>query len=161
MKNTKSGIQIGLSEIKLLRFEIYDTPFLYDDSFDFSTIKNELSFNFEQVGDEKLKVLVHLSLRYDISEKEEIELLHVDSLFFFQINQLSEIIETKNDIISINAISVSYSTLRGIVYSKTLGFALNRMILPIINPVDFFENMKSKKGRKESSEADHQDKNQY
>ena len=39
-------------------------------------------------------------------------------------------------------VSVAFSTLRGIVFERTMGFYVNKIIMPIINPKQFWKEMK-------------------
>lgn len=115
---------------------------------DFEEIKVGFNIRIKDNYENNISVL-RTHLEYFVSiDGEEVSILHYDVVFVFKVDNLENIItssdkEIDEKILKTNMISISYSTLRGIIFSETKGNVVNDLILPQQNPNTLFEKMKS------------------
>lgn len=138
----KTGIKFGLTGIKILRFNVSEIM-IDDQNLSSDNVKNDFTFNYKDLGDNILQLFVHFSLTYNEKNIKH-ELLHTDVLFQFNVIDLTEKMESDRDFIGVSTLSVAFSTLRGIVFERTHGYSVNQLILPVINPATFWNEIKEK-----------------
>ena len=86
-------------------------------------------------------LLLNIAIKFEYPyEDEKVELLKAKFSFQFEISNMEKIISFEGekidipDGLAINLVSVSLSTIRGLIASKTQGYFINQFYLPIINP---------------------------
>ena len=137
----KIGINFGIKEIKTIRFTLNNVP-------ESETIKNEdvhfqiLPASF--VNYEEKIIGFDIILTVYIQKKVKNIVCELITRVSFIVNNLHDVIpeEDKNasklpDHFMQTLLSISLSTTRGILFSKTEGSVLNRFYLPILNPAGF------------------------
>ncbi|TVR36943.1 MAG: hypothetical protein EA392_13955 [Cryomorphaceae bacterium] len=89
-----------------------------------------------------IRMVLHLNgIRNDKGKKEPVGIrAEYVYHFYFQVDNLSQFISEKDAVsaaLTTTLVSMSYSTLRGIVLERTTGTLLGGVILPVINPAAF------------------------
>jgi hypothetical protein len=81
-------------------------------------------------------------------ENEKVELMSYCGAVNFLINNFQDVVHVNNNDVDMNEalestlVSITYSTLRGMIVLRTLGTPLAQFILPIINPMILVESRK-------------------
>lgn len=89
-----------------------------------------------------IQLELHLNgIRKDNGNKEPVGIrAEYVYLFYYKVDNLSQFISAENAVsgdLTTTLVSMSYSTLRGIVLERTTGTPLGGVILPVINPALF------------------------
>jgi hypothetical protein len=135
-------LSFHLAKIEIIKSELTNLKS------DFEEIKVGFNIRIKDNYENNISVL-RTHLEYFVSiDGEEVSILHYDVVFVFKVDNLENIItssdkEIDEKILKTNMISISYSTLRGIIFSETKGNVVNDLILPQQNPNTLFEKMKS------------------
>jgi hypothetical protein len=97
---------------------------------------------------ENKTIVVDFSIDISLKNTEE-KVAHIQTLFHYQVDNLNECIEVNGNVIKdthpdfgkflITITGASYSTMRGIISEKFRGTILDRALLPIIDPSQFFK----------------------
>lgn len=136
---------IKIKNIRELRWEFCDVLYLENMDFDVKKFMSDINFDFEVDSDEGLiEIFFHTRYGLQLKENDEkVQILHSDIELEFHIEDFNENFENieeenKRKIISI-LLGITISTARGIIHSNTKGHLINKLILPIINPIKLLE----------------------
>ena len=131
-ENDKVDVNLRLNSINELRFSL-DLDEVTDSSAEY-----EIGFGFDFSPNKENKSLT-VSTRVALRAHDKV-FLECWYSFEFNINEIDEVIEfndseikSKGDILP-SLLGISFSTLRGILHTKTLGTKISPLVLPIINP---------------------------
>ncbi len=137
----KISINFGIKEIKTIRFSLNDIPEL-------DSIQNE-NVHFQIIPatfvnyEEKIIGFDIIITVYVDKEVKKI-VCELIARVSFIVNNLKDIVPGKGknapklpDHFMQTLLSISLSTIRGILFSKTEGSILNKFYLPILNPANF------------------------
>ncbi len=78
-----------------------------------------------------------------IPENKPKTIMHIDIAYFFKVHELSKFVkESKGkqglqSPVHIALLSVAFSTSRGIIYERTKGYDINKILIPVMNPREF------------------------
>lgn len=109
------------------------------------------SFIFEIHFDkENSEVVIEIESKIFLSPKQQIVIGEITSETHFDINDFNEFVEEENQFVLpedfiIMLMSISFSTLRGIVVEKTASILQQPIVLPVININEIIRNQKPKK----------------
>lgn len=97
------------------------------------------------------RVLMNIGYNFN-PEGNSNKLLEIELLSEFIIRDFEKVIDIQSDVLGIPHqllimfTSITYSTARGIIFSKTQGSYLNKFILPVIDPDILVQNALKQKG---------------
>lgn len=139
VKNKEQTISIDLVEIIDRELFIKEPIDKIKNNFNKESLKLGLSVNFSQ-SDKKNVLSLNISVKYEYPyDNKPFELLRSSFTFQFRISNMSKVIISDNGNIDMphhlatNLISISLSTIRGLIAAKTRGYFINNYYLPIIN----------------------------
>lgn len=124
---------------------------------DISKIKEievEVTHLYKWNADQKMfGVFFNIRLRAKNNEVRNV-LLYFDCAVHFKIDNFSDVIEAQPELFinksaEITLVSISYSTIRGMLATRTMGTPLSHFILPIVEPAILIESrIKSEANKK-------------
>ena len=91
-------------------------------------------------------------VRYQLGKNEEAIILELQTSHIFEIIDLNNLVEIKDDVITDvsgitpTLVGIAIGTIRGLIISKTAGTPLADYPLPIINPQLLCKNLLRKEG---------------
>lgn len=147
-KKTSNGKNI---EIKLLNIKeshvFIDSEVLTSHDFNIEKTTIEIGFKSDIEAEQNIFVL-HLSVIYKISDTKIVEIITANT---FNVKALKKVInleennkfQDKSGLVPI-LLGIAIGTMRGILFSKTVGTKLSEYPLPLINPTDLCEHFKEK-----------------
>ena len=99
---------------------------------------------------EPIKQIIAIEINANLFTKSKIpkEILGIKTSHEFLIENFAEAIKTENDLCKlpdqfmISLLSISYSSVRGMLFESVTEPNYKRILLPLINPKEFYENMK-------------------
>lgn len=96
------------------------------------------------------EIIIEVGTKIYLSPKQQIIIGEITTKTHFFVNNFNEFVEAENQFafpedFIIMLMSLSYSTLRGIVVEKTSSTLQHSIILPIINVKEIIKNKKSEK----------------
>lgn len=127
--------------------EVSEESFGYqnNENSDIKEINVEVSHLYKWNADQKMfGVFFHIRLRAKDDDTKKI-LLYFDCAVHFRIDNYSEIIQDQpsmfiNQDAEITLVSISFSTIRGMLAIKTTGTPFSHFILPIVDPSILVKN---------------------
>lgn len=133
-KSEKTDVQLKFNSINELRFSFNL------DEIPATETNHEIGFGFGFHADPEKKTLtISAGIALRTKEKVFLECWYSFEFFIIDFDKIIEVVDDKfnckEDIVP-TLLGVSFSTLRGILYTKTLGTKISPLILPIINPED-------------------------
>jgi len=130
-------MELRINGIRVLRSEVneYSKIEVNQDQEADIGIGVESKLKAEKIEDTKFRVFVHilyyLELESEEPSEETTELGHFDIELDFFVKKPGEELTTQElKKVLYTLYSMSYSTIRGVIYERTLGFTLNQFILP-------------------------------
>lgn len=134
-------------KFKLARIkDIYFSLMEYEDEISEDKLRIGGSFKeFIKLEDEIVGLYISTTYSLKAKNEENTLLLRSDILFFYDVRDLNESEEDKNlfrEKLLPALISISISTLRGILHMKTLGHKLNEFPIPLLSNEDILEMIK-------------------
>ncbi|MEH6618510.1 hypothetical protein [Maribacter arcticus] len=146
MENKSITFNLRFAEIKLSKFSQFDLEQEFDGKA-IPLIEFQSNFQFKVLADEE-KLICIVTVKLIILEtKEEFAELKVENVF--NIQPFNEIIKLKPDNshdipnpVLHNIVSLSISTVRGILSEKLKGTIAQREVYPLMNVPALFENKK-------------------
>lgn len=140
MSQKKESISIALIDIIDREVYVKEPNEKFKKNFNKDSLQLVININFSTPEKEN-NLILNIAVKYEYPhEEEKIELLRSAFNFQFEISHLDKIItfdEDKIDIpdgLAMNLVSVSLSTIRGLIAAKTRGYFINKYYFPIINP---------------------------
>lgn len=127
---------VSLVDIDIVRFSISEDA-SEDEDINFSLDKCDIGINIPQ---KLAKIVFDFALEGYCECSFKIEVL-------FEVENIEEYVERDSESQKIHPINkdfyphlfaISYSTIRGIVYTKTLGIRYGGILLPIVDPARFY-----------------------
>lgn len=147
-----NNLKFKIADIKLLRSEVRDHPIVLDEDFTFEYLKLEvnLDINYQE---KFVLVLFHFGFEIEIEDEKYYSLGHFDIIYTFEVPELKEILtdEKRFKVLILNIISIAYSTSRGVIFSETKSFALNKYYLGPISANDLYDQFKKQQKSKKSN----------
>uniref|UniRef100_UPI00404A92AE hypothetical protein n=1 Tax=Gelidibacter sp. TaxID=2018083 RepID=UPI00404A92AE len=149
MENKNITLNLRFAEIKVIKYSQFDLEkdFKKDDK---PLIEFQSNFQFKVLElEEKISCLVSVSIVM-IETKEEFAELKVENVFEIKpfkdvvMSKIKNSYEIPNEILH-NLVSISISTVRGILSEKLKGTIVQNEVYPLINPASLFENIKQVK----------------
>ena len=147
MDNKNITLNLRFAEIKVTKYSQYDLEkdFKKDEK---PFVEFQSSFNFKVLEkEERLSCLVTVAIII-IETKEEFAELKVENIF--ELKPFKDVIKSKSensydipDAILHNLVSLSISTVRGILSEKLKGTIVQNEVYPLIDPTSLFKNKKS------------------
>jgi hypothetical protein len=139
-KKLETGFPFRIVDIRVDEFSMSSSDVEFTD--------NELSIDFEPIIGYNLKettVLIGFNVKYSLPNKTP--LLNSKCSIIFEFTDEKDFLNfpeegeplLKNDIIS-SILGITISTVRGILYEKTKGSELQKVLIPIINPKEIIEH---------------------
>ena len=134
-KQKEYSLKYKLQEIKTIKF-VLEKP--NKEKYHKYSLVFEIGLKIEQ-DNEIIFVLLGVSV-YD-NEQHEYKLSEIAAEFIYRTNGLKKVESEGNEIklpnkFLLTLLSISYSTLRGIIHEKCANTYLNDLIIPIIDPKD-------------------------
>ncbi len=145
---------ISIVRIKELLFEVYDAPKNFGKKSDGLDI--DLDFDLV-IKDNQIIVWCHINISLNM-EDELFKLIHTDYAITYEIQDLEQELKSNEFNLTTSLLGMSYSTLRGCIHSKTLGYKINNFILPPLTPKLIYKYYKKKKDEGQSNRHDTADK---
>lgn len=145
----KKNITLNMryTDIKVSKYSQYDLELAFDNKA-IPLVQFQSDFNFQVYkGEEKVSCVIDIKVK--ILETEEVFAeLKVENIF--EIKPFSEIIKSKPgeegfnipDSIIVNIVSLSISTVRGILSEKLKGTVVQKEIFPLVDPLALFKSGK-------------------
>ncbi|MBK9284061.1 MAG: hypothetical protein IPM51_07035 [Sphingobacteriaceae bacterium] len=141
-----SPVKFSLNFASVRKFSFIEPKQRFDNSkTDFCEYKVYPKITFNTKKSEILIVLIFFGFIKETSEKN----LDGEALFIFKVEELERLVYSENEILKfinpndhnlvLSLISISYSTLRGILFEKLKGTLYSGTLLEIINPQKLFE----------------------
>ena len=130
-------IKFKIEKINVLRSEVRDHPIVLNENFSFeNNIELQISTNF-----------IHFQFDAIATDLNKITLAHFDFTYTYFVKDLQVNIndDEYKKLLNISLLSVTYSTSRGIIFSKTMGFAINELYIAPINPNKLYESLINEK----------------
>lgn len=159
MAKKKEQISIALIEIFDREVFVKEPNEKFKKNFKKDSLQLGININFSQ-SETVNNLLLNISIKYEYPhDDEKIELLRSAFSFQFEISNMDKIITFEGDKIdipdglAINLVSISLSTIRGLIAAKTRGYFINKYYFPIINPKELtglFTTKNSKTNKKET-----------
>lgn len=140
MAKEKESITIALVNIVDKEVSVKEPNEKFKKNFKVDLLQLTINFNFapSEVLD---NLLLNVTIEYEYqSEDEKVELLKSAFTFHFKISDMDNIITFEGNKIDIpdglatNLVSITLSTIRGLIAAKTRGYFINKFYFPIINP---------------------------
>ena len=118
-------IKFKIEKINVLRSEVRDHPIVLNENFSF---ENNIEF-------------------FVFRNKAIVSVAHFDFTYTYFVKDLQVNIndDEYKKLLNISLLSVTYSTSRGIIFSKTMGFAINELYIAPINPNKLYESLINEK----------------
>ena len=146
MGNKEIALSLRFAEIKVSKYSQFELEKNFNKE-NKPLVEFQSNFKFRIIEDEeKVACLVTVKLII-IETREEFSSLQVENIF--EINPLKEIIKSKAensyeipDSILHNLVSISVSTVRGILSEKLKGTFAQNEIYPLVDPVSLFKGNK-------------------
>lgn len=146
MDNKNITLNLRFAEIKVSKYSQYDLKKEFKEDVNPLT-EFHSNFQFKILEkEERLSCLVTVLIKI-IETKEDFAELQVENTFevrpFKDVVKLKEtgVYDIPDDILH-NLVSLSISTVRGILFEKLKGTIVQNEVYPLINPTSFFENEK-------------------
>lgn len=146
MDNKNITLNLRFAEIKVSKYSQYDLEkdFKKDEK---PFVEFQSSFNFKILEkEERLSCLVTVVIII-IETKEEFAELKVENIF--ELKPFKDVIKSKSensydipDAVLHNLVSLSISTVRGILSEKLKGTIVQNEVYPLIDPTSLFNNKK-------------------
>jgi len=139
-----------IENIKEFRWEFCDIPYL--ENIEFSTDNFSSDINFDATVFDELEIIqIFFHARYSLKKKKvkkPIQVIHSDIDIDFRFDDFKADYKDQDQeyrkMLLIQLLGITISTARGIIFSNTKGNQVNKLILPIINPMDLFEAKQSR-----------------
>ncbi len=135
----ETKITVGIIGFRINRFILIEPGYDITNSFELDNFQIGTQVQFaENIEDESLQVVLTIFYPYNLNG-QVINLIDFSLVTDFKLVNLKEIAKLDNQGLQIpnsilkNLVAISYSTARGILFAKTQGSFLNRIILPIID----------------------------
>lgn len=154
MQNLNNDFSI--TKVKTLEFNISELPKEIIGDFNVNNIHLRFGVLFSyNISSNLFAVILNINFVYKIDNFEFI-LLKFKNIIEFRIDNLKNILiiksesdfDFKEDCILEMLFSISFSTTRGLLISKTSDTYLSNIYLPIINPTEVIKDMKKIKNKK-------------
>ena len=96
------------------------------------------------------EILIEVGANIYLSPKQQIAIGEITTKTHFGVNNINEFVEADNQFVFpedfiVMLMSISFSTLRGIVVEKTASTIQQSIVLPVININEIIRNQKNKK----------------
>lgn len=104
-----------------------------------------------RVEADKRNIIIGINANLFTKENNPTELLGIKTSHEFLIENFKESIKTENgfcqlpDEFMVSILSISYSTVRGMLFESVTEPSYKQILLPLINPKEIYENLKIKK----------------
>jgi len=111
-----------------------------------SSISLEFASNFTFDLDNELATCVAHFKHFIPSGNPESKpktIMHIDIAYLFKVYELSKFVKESNgkqgleSHVHLTLLSLAFSTSRGIIYERTKGYEINKILIPAMNPKDF------------------------
>ena len=146
----KSELYIRLSNVKTEEVTFKEPKQEFIDSFDDSHLNIGIGVQLSNdIDQEMITIGLHFFYEYNDEVNPENQLLNYKGAFDFKINNLKDNVQVTDgniqipDNILITLLTIAISSARGIIIAKTAGAFINKYYLPILNPEDILENIKT------------------
>ncbi|MBL0237554.1 MAG: hypothetical protein IPQ02_13320 [Saprospiraceae bacterium] len=140
-------IKFKIEKINVLRSEVRDHPVVLNENFSFdNNIELQISTKFNY--DDNLALnFIHFQFDAIATDLNKITLAHFDFTYTYFVKDLQANIndDEYKRLLNISLLSVTYSTSRGIIFSKTMGFAINELYIAPVNPNKLYESLLNEK----------------
>jgi hypothetical protein len=144
-KGSKVEVQFRIEGIYETRFFMQESPGLEPD-----TVRQETAYQIEvatAVLDETEHIAVAFDIRLVLKKKPEVTLLHYMANMRYEVGGvefLSDVPGKANIPTEImhTLLATAYSTLRGVLYTRSAGSMLRNAILPLHDPAEFLKKYK-------------------
>lgn len=140
-------IDINKLEIKAISLKtthLQEIPQGYFTADSVATFEVKLNPLFN-IDDNVIKIELSLGINVNHNKKPYKNVGVFEYDFLFGYSGLSSLLDSEGKLspeIFVTCSSISYSTLRGIIYSNTLGTCLENLILPVISGKELINNIK-------------------
>lgn len=157
MQNLNNNFSI--TKVKTLEFNISELPKEIIGDFNIDNIHLRFGVLFSHnISSDLFAVILNINFVYKLDDLEFV-LLKFKNFIEFKIDNLKNILtiksesdfDFKEDGILEMLFSVSFSTTRGLLISKTSDTYLSNIYLPIINPTEVIKDMKKIRNKKTTS----------
>ncbi|MEQ9403200.1 MAG: hypothetical protein RIM99_06435 [Cyclobacteriaceae bacterium] len=149
--------KVHILDIEILRFSISEDDSDAED-IHYTLEKCDIGFNLSQ---KLAKIIFDIALEGYCSCSFKIEVL-------FEVDNIEELVEKDKETDKIHPtnkdfyphlFAIAYSTIRGIVYTKTLGVRDGGILLPILHPKRFYRKFLKEEKKETDSKTDPTSKN--
>ncbi len=140
MNNPEREIELRLVKVQETGFYMNSSLLEKNDELKLNNLSIKFGINLiPDLSQNKLDLKV--IVRYLLDDNEEKKVLELETSNIFEILNIKDIVTIREDMIidtsgiTPTLVGVAIGTLRGILFTKTVGTALSEYPLPIINPV--------------------------
>ena len=146
--NRENKVSIRFRYQRIYKHSFFEN---YSDSLDKKAIAENTEYRIEtsmSVKPAQQVIVIGINAYLFTKSKNPQELLGIKTSHDFLIENFAEVIKTENDQCNlpdnfvINLLSMSYSSVRGMLFESITEPSYKRVLLPLINLKDFFENIK-------------------
>lgn len=134
-------IEFNLQNIKIVQKYIVETDLLYMEDINREDVKTKIFYDFKS-SDEIVQALVRITYEIDQQDNIPIVIANFAILYTFHVKNYDSILADENlkKFLFVQLINISYSSSRGIIFSESQGYSLNKYYLSPVNPIEIYDS---------------------
>lgn len=133
------NVEFQLQNIKIVQKVIVETDLLYVEEIKREDVKTKIIYDFKS-SDEIVQVLVRIIYEIEQQDNTQILIANFVILYTFHVKNYDSILanEDSKKFLFLQLINITYSSSRGIIFSESQGFSLNKYYLSPANPIEIY-----------------------